>query len=118
MTLLEKIREALPQILPTGEFDPWHGEFELYVSEACNFEVLDGGVWYMVDVMHPYPELYEDVPESVVERVDRSTEPVSGRCGSWDGVSDPTPLYAESLKREFDDVRFVNMTYEPGLNVY
>ncbi len=121
MSLVDAIRElgwklpSHPEALEEQEFDPHTGEGKvfLYETDACNFEVFDSGSWYKVDAEHPFPELYEDtdVPSSIVKRVYKALDSVYDKL---DWREDPTPIYLEALRREFDDARFVNMTIIPG----
>lgn len=115
MGVLGKIKDFILSLLPTGEYDPWEGSFVLYESDACNFEVLDKGMWYRIDAEHLESDLYEDepVPESVLARAREVLDPFwrSPQC-HW-GI-DPTPYYQDLLSKEFDNVRFINMTFKPG----
>lgn len=99
-----------------GTHDWLPGEFVLYESEACNFEVLDGGTWYKIDVEHIEPGLYEEagVPSALLSRVDAALTSVYDEAYEDTGI-DPTPHYLEALRREFDDARFINMTLIPGV---
>ena len=123
MSILDAIRElgwslpSSPESFEESEFDPHTGKgaFHLYKTDACNFEALDGDAWYMIDAGHLHPELYEgtNVPESVLMRASAAVWSMY-RSGKRDWRKDPTPIYIDALRREFDDVRFVNMTIIPG----
>ena len=123
MSVVDLIRElgwplpSHPEGLEEKEFDPHTGEgaFHLYETDACNFDVLDGGAWYMIDTEHLHSDLYAetDVPESVLARARVVIWPMY-KSGKWDWREDPTPIYLDALRKEFDDARFVNMTIIPG----
>ena len=119
MPVSEKLMEVLSRITPDGGYDPWHGNFELYESNACNFDVLDGNVWYKIDAMHLESSYYEDygVPDSILERARAATD-AYWRNYYRTSYENPKPALQELLAGEFDDVRFVNMTYEPGRKIY
>ena len=98
------------------DFDPYNGNFVLYETGYCNFEVLDSGKWYKVDVDHPYPELYEDedVPKFVIERVENALASDES-WNEWQVSVDEFVKHNEDLLRaEFDDVRFLGTDYVPG----
>ena len=118
MGILDKVRDAIPNLLPLSSgYDPYHGEFELYESDACNFEVLDNGKWYKIDVDHLESIYYEsfEVPDAILARANAVLTPY---WRSYNPEDDPRPAVQELLAKEFDDVRFVNMTYEPGIKIY
>lgn len=124
MSVVDLIRElgwplpSHPEALEEQEFDPHTGKgiVFLYETDACNFEVLDGGKWYKVDIMHPYPDLYvdTDVPVSVVNRVNALWDELDKPDPLFWIDNDPVPGMLEALRREFNDARFVNMTIIPG----
>ncbi|MDO4533807.1 MAG: hypothetical protein Q4C36_08820 [Coriobacteriia bacterium] len=111
MSVINKIKEKL-----LGDDYDNHSYFRLYECNYCNFEVLDSGKWYKVDVFHPYPELYEDedIPEGIIERVDGTI----ASDESWNGWQVPKDEYVKHyedlLRAEFDDVRFLGTDYVPG----
>lgn len=116
MGVFDKLKDAIPPLLPRGGYDPWGGDFVLYESGACNFEVCDRGTWYKIDANHLALCYYEDVPvpEFVLVRAREALNPFlhSPECCA---KIDPTPYYQELLSEEFDEARFINMTYKPGV---
>ncbi len=111
---LDELRKEIAEEPAHRVYDPWHGQFELYRSDACNYEVLDDGVWYKIDASHLGSRLYRStsVPENVLARARAAVAPFvdSSDCNPW---TDPRPFYSALLGKEFDGVRFINMTYEP-----
>ena len=112
--VLDKI-DVLYSFTTEEDFDPYHGRFELYKTDYCTFEVLDGGVWYKVDAAHPYPACYKragaDIPDAVVNRVYECLKGVGSSGPDGEELpydADLTPYYEAELRKEFDGVRFVD----------
>ena len=110
MSMVERIKDRI------FVDDPYNGNFVLYETGYCNFEVLDGGNWYKVDLNHPWHELYEgeDVPEDIATRLER----VAVQDEGWNSWQVPTEEFVKHnedlLRSEFDDVRFLGTDYVPG----
>lgn len=111
--IAEDRRRRLLPVVPFG-FPHW------------TFDVLDGGEWYRIDARVPKNEFYTDVPESVQRRADdaidavirAAIDAVNGRGEAPTtilGDRDHTEEYEAILRTVFDDVRFVETDYVPGI---
>jgi len=85
--------------------------------EGIIFKIKDLGLWYTIDSEHPYPELYDDVPRSVMERAEHAIDNVLDKNKSLSGSLgfsvDSRPFDEAALRNEFDDVEFVSSDWEP-----
>lgn len=93
------------------------------------FDVLDGGRWYRIDAAVPESDYYEGVPEDVQRRACTAVDAViDAAIDAENGVGDaPTTIlrdidhtdeYEAILRTVFDDVRFVETDFKPGVIVY
>lgn len=109
----EDRRRRLLPIVPFG-FPHW------------TFDVLDEGEWYRIDARVPMNEFYVGVPESVQRRADdaigaaisAAIDTLNGRGDAPTtilGDRDHTEEYEAILRTVFDDVRFVETDYVPGI---
>lgn len=98
-----------------SELKRFHEKFEPMVEDYCAFKVYDDGKWYVIDADHPYPELYDDIPESVCRKAENAIgEAVMASLELRSDLVDPTPYYEAALMTVFDRVEFLGTDFVPG----
>ena len=135
--MADQLDQLFDDVLNSGRFRDWTDEemsedywgrflpLRPFCFPHWTFDVLDGATWYRIDAHLPESEFYEGVPDAVQkraraairERLDEAIDELNrvGRSPSILCDVDHTEEYESIFRTVFEDVRFVETDFEPGV---